>query len=403
MLEMSQSRTESYLNNIIRLIPANIYWKDLNSVILGGNLSHAKQAGFSDPKEVVGKTEYDFVWRDQADEIIRNDQVIMRSGIGSQLEETATLSDGTLHTFLTCKDPLRDKNNQVIGIIGVSTDITHFKQLQTDLLQAQTLAAEHAINKATAEEEMRKTIMVLVGNIVHDLRTPLTTIKTVIDLLETLSPNFLEMFEEAQNLGAKKLALLNQDNWNYLLQKTPITDIQNAITMINDFINTTLSELANAHKALSCELTQEDLTINSSHKIINKTLKTFPFTDSEKSKITFKAMHDFNFMGNSILMMKLLFNLIKNALEQIALNAKGEIIISTKKSIDYNLIIIKDTAGGAPLETVAELFNAYFTTKKEGTGIGLAFCKKTMLNFGGDIECSSIDGESMEFILKFPA
>lgn len=403
MLEMSQSRTESYLNNIIRLIPANIYWKDLNSVILGGNLSHAKDAGFSDPKEVIGKTEHDFVWRDQADEIIRNDQVIMNSGIGSQLEETARLVDGALHTFLTCKDPLRDKNNQVIGIIGVSTDITHFKQLQTDLLQAQTLAAEHAITKATAEEEMRKTIMVLVGNIVHDLRTPLTTIKTVTDLLETLSPYFLEMFEEAQSLGAKKLALLNQDNWNYLLNKTPITDIQNGITMINDFINTTLNELANAHKAISSELTQEDLTINSSHKIINKTLKTFPFSDLERSKITFKAMHDFDFMGNSILMMKLLFNLIKNALEQIALNAKGEIIISTQKSIDYNLIIIKDTAGGAPLETVAELFNAYFTTKKEGTGIGLAFCKKTMLNFGGDIECSSIYGESMEFILKFPA
>ena len=167
-LEAAQTRTENYLNNIMRVIPANIYWKDLNCIILGGNLSHAKAAGFSDPSEVIGKTEHDFVWKEQADEIMRNDRLIMASGIGCQLEEVATLADGKLHTFLTCKDPLRDEANNVIGIIGVSTDITDFKELQKELIRAKTHISESAAlasnAKAAAEEEMRKTVMMLVGS-----------------------------------------------------------------------------------------------------------------------------------------------------------------------------------------------------------------------------------------------
>lgn len=406
MLELSKSRTENYIDNIIRVIPANIYWKDLNSVILGGNLSHAKHAGFSDPSEVIGKTEHDFIWKEQAAEIIKNDRRIMESGVGCQLEEVATLADGKRHTFLTCKDPLRDKDDKVIGIIGVSTDITDFKKLQEELLRIKTFIAEASARasnaKATAEEEMRKTIMVLVGDIVHDLRTPITTIKAVADLLETMLPALLEIVEEAQNLGATKTNLLNQHSWDYLLNKTPITYIQDSIAMINDFINTTLAELANAHKAVSSELTRDELTKNSSRRIIDNTLKAYPFSDSERNKIKQNITYDFHFMGNSILLMKVLFNLIKNAFEQIALNSKGEIIISTEKGDDYNLIRIKDTAGGARPEIVSNFFNGYFTTKKNGTGIGLAFCKKTMISFGGDIVCNSVYGESMEFILKFP-
>lgn len=407
VLEMTQSRIENYLKNIIRVIPASIYWIDGEGVILGANLTHAKIAGFSDPEEVIGKTDYDFAWKDHADDLIKNNRAVMESGIGCQFEEVVALSDGKLHTFLTCKDPLFDKENNVIGIIGVSTDITEFKELQNELLRVKMLNAEamaqaaHA--RAIAEEEMRKTIMVLVGDIVHDLRTPLTTIQSATDFLESIFPFLLEIVEEAKELGVTKVGLLNQKSWDYLLNKTPISCMQNSITMLNDFINTTLYELASANKAISSSLTKQDLIKNSSRKVITNMLSVYPFSDEhQRNKIKHDIGSDFHFMGNSILMMKLLFNLIKNAFEQIALNGKGEIIISTDKEENFNLIKVKDTAGGAPPEVVSNFFKGYFTTKKNGTGIGLAFCKQTMLSFGGDIICHSIYGESMEFILKFP-
>lgn len=414
-LEANQNRTSDYLENIIRVIPANIYWKDTNCVILGGNLSHAQQAGFSDPSEVRGKTDFDFIWKEHAEELIENDLKVMKSGVRMQLEENGVLADGALHTFLTTKEPLRDHENNIIGLIGVSTDITEFKKLQAELVRANELAAIAISDKAVAEaaafasdtrakaeEEMRKMVMVLVGDIVHDLRTPICTIKAVADLLEIMLPILLEIIDESRSLGGKKINLLNQNKWDYLLQNTPIHSIKNAIQLIDDFINVTLAELASAHKATITQLTRKDLIKCSIRRIIDKTLEAYPFTESERSKIQHNIAYDFYLMGNSILIMKMLFNLIKNALEQIALNGEGNITISTQKNNDYNAISIKDTGGGAPPEVVSRLFEDYFTTKKNGTGIGLAFCKITMVSFGGDIVCHSIYGESMEFILKFP-
>lgn len=414
-LEINQDRTKGYLENIINTLPANIYWKDSNCVILGGNLSHAQQAGFSHPKDVIGKTDYDFVWKDAAKQLIENDMKIMRSGVGGQFEETGTLADGSTHVFLTNKIPMRDKDNNVIGIIGVSTDITEFKKLQTDLIQAQELAAS-ALNekavaeaavfvataRAAAEKEMRKTVMVLVGDIVHDLRTPITTIKAVAELWETMLPIFIDIIKEAKKLGSKKFNLLSDERWDYFLKNTPVDSIKDAVALIDDFISTTLTEIAKAHKAHATELTKEDLIRCSIRKIINNALDAYPFTDAERIKIHQDIACDFYLMGNSILIMKILFNLIKNALEQIDANGKGTISICTRKGKDYNLVIIKDTAGGASAEIVTHMFNDYFTTKKNGTGIGLAFCKRTMNSFGGDIVGHSIYGESMEFTLKFP-
>ena len=202
VLEIAQSQTENYLNHIIRIIPANVYWKDLNCVLLGGNLSHAKQAGFSDPKDVIGKTEHDFAWKESAEKIMENDRLIMASGIGRQFEEKGLLSDGKMHTFLTCKAPVRDEKDTVIGLIGVSTDITEFKAIQDELLREKTLAAKSAAHiskmKAIAEEEMRKSIMIFAGNIVHDIRTPMTSIKMVADILDAYLPKILEIVEEAE-------------------------------------------------------------------------------------------------------------------------------------------------------------------------------------------------------------
>ena len=415
LLELSHMRTNDYLENIINTIPANVYWMDTDCVLLGSNLSHAKQAGFSSPADIIGKTDHDFVWKDAAEELIKNNMKVMESGIGVQVEETGILADGSRHVFLTNKVPMYDKDNNAIGLVGISTDITEFKALQTELIKAREIAAL-AISektraeaaafvsnaKAAAEEEMRKTVMVLVGDIVHDLKTPITTIKSAAELLERMLPVLLDGINDAKNSGVKIINSFNQEKWDYLSQNTPINSIKNAIVLIDDFITTTLSELAWAHKAHLTQLTKDELIKCSIRRVINKTLEVYPFTDAERLNVHQDLACDFYLMGNSILIMKILFNLIKNAFEQIHFNGGGSLTIYTRRSEDYNLVIIKDTGGGAPPEVTANMFNDYFTTKKNGTGIGLAFCKRMMMSFGGDILSHSVYGESMELILKFP-
>ncbi|MDP3706250.1 MAG: PAS domain-containing sensor histidine kinase [Legionellaceae bacterium] len=396
LLKNKNDQAEAYLNNLIRVVPASVYWKDCQSVILGSNLVHAKLAGFTCPEEVLGKTEHDFIWKDQAKSIIDNDQKIIASGKGLQLEESAILSDGMLHTFLTSKEPLRDKARKIIGIIGVSLDITEQKQSEIRANKAEA-SALLARAKATSEEEMRKTVMVLVGDIVHDLRTPIATIRTIGSLLSTIFPIINEIVDEAQVLGAKKIELLSKKQSNALRNDMIVNALQSSVIMMDNFISSTLLELKNAQQL---ELVGEDLVKCSSRRILENTLDAYPLDNG--ITIHQNIAYDFYLMGNSILIMKMLFNLIRNAIDQINLNGMGEIFISTEAAGDSNTIKVKDTAGGASSEAVTHFFDGYFTTKKEGTGIGLAFCKKTMQIFGGDIMCNNIYGENIEFILSFP-
>lgn len=159
-LTRSRDNAKSYLENIIRHFPANVYWKDKNGVILGDNLSHAKMAGFNDPSEVIGKTDYEFVWREQADQIRKNDLEVMSTGKTQEFEEVGTLADGMKNIFLTIKTPLYDASKDIVGVIGISVNITEAKHQQ---------------------EEQFKAMASLSGMLAHELRTPLTSLKVTVD------------------------------------------------------------------------------------------------------------------------------------------------------------------------------------------------------------------------------
>lgn len=398
-LKRQKEQTNAYLDNVIRIVPASIYWKDKNLVIRGSNLFHTQLAGFSYPAEVIGKTEYDFVWKEQAAEIIEHDREIMALGKGIRLEEKATLADGAVHTFLTSKEPLKDKKGNIIGIIGISIDVTEQKESEDRAHKAEALALL-AQSKADFEEETRKILMILVGDIVHDLRTPMATLRSVGTLLSALFPDVLAIIDEAEGLGSEKIKNISNRKLNALHDNTLIKSIMNSVTMMDDFINSTLKELANAQKGLQSDLSWDELNQCSSRRVLENTLDAFPLDPMITLHIS--TSYDFDLKGNSILIMKILFNLLRNAVDQIHLNGKGEIYIETCEQGQINQIKVKDTAGGAPSEILSKMFDGYFTTKKGGTGIGLASCKKIMKLFGGSMDINNIHGEYIEFILSFP-
>lgn len=246
---------------------------------------------------------------------------------------------------------------------------------------------------------MRKTVMVLVGDIVHDLYTPLAIIGNGAEILESISSGLNEVIQEANGLKSKKLNSINRKKLNYVINEMSAAQ-KDSVQMINDFIKTTLRELSVAQKYQDEPISREELTKCSSRRILENVVDSYPRRDNIKINECFP--YDFFLMGNSILMMKVLFNLIRNAEEQIIANGKGEITITSEETEDKNLLIVKDTAGGAPPEVVENFFKDFFTTKKNGSGIGLASCKKIMHDLGGDLTCRSVFGESMEFILSFP-
>jgi PAS domain-containing protein len=70
--------SQQIIRAILDAVPARIFWKDKNLVYLGCNAAFARDAGFSDPEEVVGKDDYEMGWqRDQAESYRSDDRQVI--------------------------------------------------------------------------------------------------------------------------------------------------------------------------------------------------------------------------------------------------------------------------------------------------------------------------------------
>lgn len=133
---------------------------------------------------------------------------------------------------------------------------------------------------------------------------------------------------------------------------------------------------------------------------IEEAIDEYPFEQGEKEKISFVKEENIIFFGDKRLFVHVIFNLIKNALHAINQTNKGYIDISIDSS--NNILSFKDTAKGINTKQLKKLFKEFHTTKSDGTGMGLFFCKQVITQMGGDISCLSKEGQFTEFLLTFP-
>ncbi|MDR3071352.1 MAG: PAS domain-containing protein, partial [Endomicrobium sp.] len=128
--EIKLRRKQSYMESVLQHIPVPIYWKSLNGIYLGCNQEEVNMLGLKSPKDIVGKTDYELSWKCIADVLRETDQRIMSTLIPESIIELPKLANGKDAIMLTKKSPLYDSENNVIGIIGVSIDITERKRAE---------------------------------------------------------------------------------------------------------------------------------------------------------------------------------------------------------------------------------------------------------------------------------
>jgi len=93
-------------------------------------------------------------------------------------------------------------------------------------------------------------------------------------------------------------------------------------------------------------------------------------------------------------------NLLTNAFQ--ATPPQGRVIVRTLKQNEEAIIEIEDTGTGIPAERLSTIFDDYYTTKKQGLGLGLALSKKLVEQLGGTISVTSQVGVGTTFTLRFP-
>ena len=132
------------LQTIVESIPVRAFWKDRASRYLGCNTAFARDAGVASPAELIGRTDHDLGWREQAELYRADDRQVMESGVPRlAYEEPQTTADGRTIWLRTSKVPLRDATGAVIGVLGIYDDITAQREAE-ELLRFTQFATDRA-------------------------------------------------------------------------------------------------------------------------------------------------------------------------------------------------------------------------------------------------------------------
>lgn len=163
-----------------------IFWKNTQGVYLGASTNQL-QLFDNQGKGFIGKTIFEILDDfDTAKTINDTDNKIMREGIPLVIEEALTSPGGEKKIFLSQKQPVRDSQNNIIGLIGFAIDITERKKIEEQLQRMKFLAA----------------------SIAHEIRTPLASIDVCSQIIEDFLPVFLEAYTkiQSQDPAFKKLS-----------------------------------------------------------------------------------------------------------------------------------------------------------------------------------------------------
>lgn len=123
---------------IMNNIPQAVFWKDKELVYLGCNQAFADDAGFASPEEIVGKTDFDMPWKEQAELYRADDRLVLEGGQPKlNYEEPQTTPDGSIIWLRTSKIPMQE-SGEIVAVLGMYEDITERKRAERSLQQSES-------------------------------------------------------------------------------------------------------------------------------------------------------------------------------------------------------------------------------------------------------------------------
>jgi PAS domain S-box-containing protein len=122
-------RERNLLRTVIDNLPDKIYVKDTKSHYILNNIVHLQSLGLSKQEDTLGKTAFNFFPEQFAKQFTADEQNIIETGesLTNREEEVFDSKTGKINWHLTTKIPIKDSNGKIIGLVGISRDITEHK------------------------------------------------------------------------------------------------------------------------------------------------------------------------------------------------------------------------------------------------------------------------------------
>jgi two-component system, OmpR family, aerobic respiration control sensor histidine kinase ArcB len=368
----------SQLKTIIDDLPGDVYWKhfaDEKLIYSGMNytgVESLQKMGFKWRKEdILGKSDGHLFDRETAQVFLENDLAVIHNGIAQTKEETAILPSGKKITQLSTKRPLFDKQGKIVGISGVSINISGLKEAQH--------ALQIALEKAEIANQAKTEFL---ENMRHDLRTPLTGIVGCAHLIKMQSDDPKKVSEYVDDLVASSDAL-------------------------TEFLNKILESIAAASGEIP--LLRKDFNLK---EVLEQIIRL------NQSQATVKGLElslDYGknipvLRGDAFRAQRILLELVTNALKY---TDHGAIKVSARlaKKKKHEVIIefrVQDTGMGIPKDKHNDIYTRFTRLIPSaqgmypGTGLGLSVIKQFIQDLNGEIHVNSEVGQGTTFICLIP-
>jgi len=175
----------------------------------------------------------------------------------------------------------------------------------------------------------------------------------------------------------------------------------------NEYLDISLKEVKRLNETVEKMLTYgRNIKLSASPGIFPEffqELEHIFFNDSKRIKFdNLTGSKKFNFDWDAL--KSIFINLINNSLQAINRSEKdGSVTVTVKKSRTRITIIVSDTGPGIPKEHRSSIFEPFYTTRKEGNGLGLATCEKIVKLIGGTIKLRETSPKGTVFVVVLPA
>ena len=207
----------------------------------------------------------------------------------------------------------------------------------------------------------------LAGSIAHEMRNPLAQIHGSLQLVQLQTPD------------------LNSNGYI----KDAYRVIENGLQVI-DITMDAIKEKP---------IDRDSFSLLSARDVVLESVADFAYVEAEHANRISVNCGDFKMIANPVMVKYVLYNLIKNALWYVKALPDAAIVIS----VTGHQIEVRDTGPGIAADIIPKIFDGFYSADKQGgTGLGLSYCKRTMVALGGDIHCHSELGHYTTFVLSFP-
>ena len=364
------AQERNMLRTLIDNLPDFIYIKDTKSRFTACNAAISNFMGAATREGLIGKTDFDYYPEEQASEYYADEQEIIRSGRAMiNKDEPHAGATGEVRWIMTSKLPLRDRDGNVVGLVGISRDITERKE------------AERGVQEAKEAAELAsKTKSQFLANMSHEIRTPLNAI---IGISKTLSKY------HTSNLTAKQLEGLE------IVQRSS----QRLLLLINGILD--LSKIESGKIEVNLRVFSLDALIAG--------IRSVATTLNDKDEVEFVVQKSDSVpktvISDAQRLHEILTNIISNS---VRFTERGQIVLTVYTEHNRLYFEVSDTGIGIDPRDIERIFEEFTqvdsstTRKYQGTGLGLTISKKMVELLGGAIKAESKLGEGTTITFYIP-